>query len=42
MTALCKLCRGPLIALGKLGNLSCFRCRNCGIEQSKARKDRDY
>lgn len=28
----CGLCGGPGVPLGVLGQLSWFRCRNCGID----------
>lgn len=28
----CPACRGPLIWLGKLGNLTHVKCRDCGLE----------
>lgn len=31
----CALCGGPLTALGTLGALAWFRCRNCGAECSR-------
>jgi hypothetical protein len=31
----CCLCSGPLVPLGTLGNLQHFRCRNCGMDQSR-------
>jgi hypothetical protein len=31
----CVLCSGSLVVLGTLGNRLHFRCRNCGIEQSR-------
>jgi len=30
----CKLCGGPLMKMGGLGNLMWYRCRNCGMETS--------
>jgi hypothetical protein len=30
----CKMCGGPLIKMGGLGNLMWYRCRNCGMETS--------
>lgn len=31
----CFLCSGSLVVLGTLGNRLHFRCRNCGMEQSR-------
>lgn len=31
----CCICHGPLILLGTLGTLVHYRCRNCGMDQSK-------
>jgi DNA-directed RNA polymerase subunit RPC12/RpoP len=33
----CGICKGPLVLLGKLGNLKHYRCRNCGAQFSKGR-----
>jgi hypothetical protein len=30
----CLVCDGPLIYLGRLGDLDHYRCRNCGMEQN--------
>jgi hypothetical protein len=30
----CKMCGGPLVKMGGLGNLMWYRCRNCGMETS--------
>jgi hypothetical protein len=30
----CKMCGGPLVKMGGLGNLMWYRCRNCGMESS--------
>jgi len=30
----CGNCQGPLTLLGKLGNLTHYRCRNCGMDTS--------
>jgi hypothetical protein len=29
------MCAGPGVALGQLGNLRWFRCRDCGMDFSK-------
>lgn len=29
----CVMCMGPLVWLGRLGDLAWFRCRNCGMDQ---------
>jgi tRNA(Ile2) C34 agmatinyltransferase TiaS len=31
----CKVCGGVLEILGKLGRLTWYRCRNCGMEFSE-------
>lgn len=31
----CSSCGGPLLELGRLGNLTHSRCRNCGADSSK-------
>ena len=31
----CRLCNGPLEALGQLGLVRWYRCRNCGMQCSK-------
>lgn len=31
----CVTCGGGLVPMGQLGNLKWFRCRNCGMEQSR-------
>ena len=36
----CNLCRGQLIKLGTLGNVTYYRCRNCGFETSSNVKHR--
>lgn len=37
----CSYCDGPLVSLGNLGNLSWYRCRDCGMDQSKHGYDDD-
>lgn len=37
----CRMCSGPLMCLGNLGNRVHLRCRNCGADQSRERKDTD-
>lgn len=37
----CSYCDGPLVHLGNLGNLSWYRCRDCGMDQSKHGYDDD-
>jgi hypothetical protein len=34
----CGICRGPLVPLGRLGNLMWYRCRNCGMDQYRKKK----
>lgn len=34
--AVCDLCDGPLVPIGALGRLLHLRCRNCGMEFSRA------
>lgn len=34
----CPMCGGPGVLLGVLGLLKHFRCRNCGMMWSKAKK----
>lgn len=31
----CRLCGGPLVALGQAGRLLWVRCQNCGMQYSK-------
>lgn len=35
----CVACGGPLMLLGQMGKLVHFRCRNCGMDQSKPATD---
>lgn len=35
MDETCVECSGPLMELGMLGSRAHFRCRNCGLNQSK-------
>jgi hypothetical protein len=37
----CPYCRGPVSALGILGDVCWYRCRNCGAESSRIDRDPD-
>ncbi len=37
----CTACNGPMVYLGALGNRIQLRCRNCGLDASRERRDDD-